>query len=296
MNSAFSRTALRSLAVAAVISSIGPASADDRDLLKFRGAKPYLFILLDSSGSMNLKIGAGRPAGAGPRRRPGFAHLGRQGSALQVFHDVDDVQFGFAAMNHDTLARGVGSLALLPRRASVELADQGTSAGLTWPLIDADGLTTDLITVDTDGDGTADAGDGVPDDDVEGDTMVFGTAFTDASGSPLAAGTCALAARARHRQGPPAGQRVRQAGADRHDHHHDLVPDRQGRAAKKVYRLEVVRPGQPSGRHSPTRASASDNLPVQFKLVGPGHRTAAASRRRPPTTSTSGSTPTSTAS
>ena len=59
MNSAFSRIACcdRSRSRQSCW-SIGPASADDRDLLKFRGAKPYLFILLDTSGSMNLKIGA----------------------------------------------------------------------------------------------------------------------------------------------------------------------------------------------------------------------------------------------
>ena len=64
------------------ISSIGQVSADDRDLLKFRAAKPYLFILLDSSGSMNLQIGADDLPAEGHGDDPVIAHLGRQGSSV----------------------------------------------------------------------------------------------------------------------------------------------------------------------------------------------------------------------
>jgi hypothetical protein len=89
--------------VAAVITSMGPAAADDRDLLKFRGAKPYLFILLDSSGSMNLKVGADDLPAEGHADDPASRLFGAKEALYAVFHDIDDVQFGFATMNHDAL-------------------------------------------------------------------------------------------------------------------------------------------------------------------------------------------------
>ena len=49
------KTILLLTAFALLASSL---AADDRDLLKINTAKPYLFILLDTSASMNAKLGA----------------------------------------------------------------------------------------------------------------------------------------------------------------------------------------------------------------------------------------------
>ncbi|HSF44091.1 MAG TPA: hypothetical protein VLT87_30160, partial [Thermoanaerobaculia bacterium] len=48
------RIALRTLALALLgIAAAGPSRADDRDLLRNSVGEPYVFVLLDTSGSMN---------------------------------------------------------------------------------------------------------------------------------------------------------------------------------------------------------------------------------------------------
>jgi len=77
-----------------------PALADDRDLLRFDGAKPYLFILLDTSASMSLAMGEDvwTPGWADG---PGSRLYQAKQALYNVLQDVDDVQYGFASYNQD---------------------------------------------------------------------------------------------------------------------------------------------------------------------------------------------------
>ncbi len=173
----------------AALELAAPTAGDDRDLLRFKVAKPYVFVILDTSGSMNLELGPGNVPLEGHADDPDSRLYGAKEALFSVLSGVDDVQFGFAAFNQDHLrmptVHWLYYLDTLPAAWPL----QGSS-NVDWPLPDPDGLTTDNITVDTNGDGVDDSGDGVPDSDVEGDAMVFGATFVDSSGTPLAGGTC----------------------------------------------------------------------------------------------------------
>jgi len=79
----------------------GRLAADDRGLLRFDSAKPYLFLLLDTSGSMASQPGDTlAPAnGDDPTSK---LYSARQ-VAYNVFSSVSDVQFGLATFNQDGL-------------------------------------------------------------------------------------------------------------------------------------------------------------------------------------------------
>lgn len=93
--------AVAALAAAAVLALLlQPAAADDRDLLRFDSAKPYLFIVLDTSASMGMKMGLDEwaPGGAdGPDSR---LYQAKQ-ALFNVLRNVEDVHFGFAGYNQD---------------------------------------------------------------------------------------------------------------------------------------------------------------------------------------------------
>ena len=77
-----------------------PAWTDDRDLLRFNSAEPYLFILLDSSASMAMRMDNGAAtlaAGDDPNSKLYIA----KSALYEVFKDVDDVNFGFATFNQN---------------------------------------------------------------------------------------------------------------------------------------------------------------------------------------------------
>ncbi|HEX2162431.1 MAG TPA: PilC/PilY family type IV pilus protein [Thermoanaerobaculia bacterium] len=87
-------------ALGLVAALLSPAAADDRDLLRFDSAKPYLFIVLDTSASMAMKMGRDEwaPGGAdGPDSR---LYQAKQ-ALFNVLREVDDVHFGFAGFNQD---------------------------------------------------------------------------------------------------------------------------------------------------------------------------------------------------
>ncbi|NJL27788.1 MAG: hypothetical protein HC897_07770 [Thermoanaerobaculia bacterium] len=101
-----------------------PASGDDRDLLREAVGNPYVFILFDTSGSMNKAPRCtledfNRPLGD-PRKCSPLCPTGDCYAALQaddpsskfyqakealyeVLRSIDDVHFGFATYNQDTL-------------------------------------------------------------------------------------------------------------------------------------------------------------------------------------------------
>lgn len=156
----------------------GNAVADDRDLLKINVGNPYLFILLDTSASMNLTIGADTPTlayGDDPNSRI----YGAKEALFKVLKPLDDISIGFATFNQNRLRA--------PHKHWLYYVSSITGAGwpatLGWPILD-DGLTT---MVDTDD-------DGLPDSlrtDIDGDVMVFGKLFEDDSGTEITvAGSC----------------------------------------------------------------------------------------------------------
>ncbi len=112
---------LRKLCLLLVLVSLFPltASADDRDLLRDSVGEPYVFILLDTSGSMHWtpKCTAAQVAAGDCQQvcTTGDCYAALQGddpssklfqakSALyEVIKDIDDIQFGFATYNQDDL-------------------------------------------------------------------------------------------------------------------------------------------------------------------------------------------------
>jgi hypothetical protein len=96
-----------------------PASADDRDLLRTTTSKPYVFIILDTSGSMNWtppctqsQFDSGQCSTLCPYRDcfarlqaddPDSKTYQAKAALYQVLQSVNDVQFGFATYNEDDL-------------------------------------------------------------------------------------------------------------------------------------------------------------------------------------------------
>jgi hypothetical protein len=78
-----------------------PSLADDRGLLRFDSAKPYLFILFDDSGSMASVPGDTLAAANGDD--PASKLFSAKQVAYNVFSAATDVQFGFASFNQDNL-------------------------------------------------------------------------------------------------------------------------------------------------------------------------------------------------
>lgn len=101
---------LRNLAFAAALFAVvaglllatsQPAWTDDVDLLRFDTGNPYLFIILDTSGSMNLPLAKGAAPIPGDGDGPGSRIYEAKKALYNVFKDVDDVHFGLATYNQD---------------------------------------------------------------------------------------------------------------------------------------------------------------------------------------------------
>jgi Tfp pilus tip-associated adhesin PilY1 len=108
------------LALALFACGARTASADDRDLLRATTGKPYVMIILDTSGSMNwtppctqAQFNAGQCQTLCPfydcfarmqADDPSSKFYQAKQALYQVLKDVNDVQFGFATYNQDSLA------------------------------------------------------------------------------------------------------------------------------------------------------------------------------------------------
>jgi hypothetical protein len=156
-----------------------PAWTDDRDLLRTNTATPYLFILLDNSASMTLKLGpvAGQDHVVGFGDGPGSRLYEAKAALHQVFNDdslgANEVEYGFAAFNQD------GARVIAKHWLYFTDVEPSWFSTFPYPAPDADGrLTT----------GPNAAGAYAP--DVEGDAMVFGPWLT-ADGGDGEAGDCA---------------------------------------------------------------------------------------------------------
>ncbi len=184
-------------ATAAVLLSLvaGPTWADDRDLLRFSGATPYLFVVLDTSGSMAMKMGEQRwtPGGAdGPDSR---LYQAKQ-ALYNVFKDVNDVHFGFATFNQEH-AHAVSAHWIYYNETALD-ADWPIAFPRPDPDADGDGSAlTELIQVpdvDENGNIIPIASDPTPPDfdtrvaEITGDVMTFGPPFV--AGSFIEAGRC----------------------------------------------------------------------------------------------------------
>ncbi len=110
--SCFRTTLARTLATAALLSSLGAGAArgDDRDLLRQASAEPYLFILLDTSGSMNwTPKSAACPTGDCFAPMQADDPLSKFYQARQALYQVltnpslTSLQLGFGTYNQDSL-------------------------------------------------------------------------------------------------------------------------------------------------------------------------------------------------
>ena len=139
------RHPLRNLAFAAglfataaglILAGSRPAWTDDVDLLRFDTGNPYLFIILDTSGSMNLPLAKGASPLPGDGDAPGSRIYEAKKALYNVFKDVDDVHFGMATYNQDTVRVASKHWLYAPKTI-------GTNA--SWPLTGYP-ATTDVMT------------------------------------------------------------------------------------------------------------------------------------------------------
>jgi hypothetical protein len=115
------RIAVRALALALLgVAVAGPSAGDDRDLLRSSVGEPYVFVLLDTSGSMNWsprctqeQLDRGEcdllcPTGdcyAPLQADDASSKFYQAKEALyEVMQKVDDIHFGFATYNQDALS------------------------------------------------------------------------------------------------------------------------------------------------------------------------------------------------
>jgi len=163
--------------------------ADDRDLLRFDTSKPYLFLILDTSSSMALKMGPDAVWVPGSADNPDSKLFQAKQALYEVFKNVNDLHFGFASYNQDEVR------AVQKHWLYFHTAPFPDNWPISFPLSEVDGTLTRFVDTpveDTDGDGIPDTGDGVlePVSDINsGDVMTFGPNYPI---SPVGeAGTCA---------------------------------------------------------------------------------------------------------
>jgi hypothetical protein len=111
------------------ISASGRLAADDRGLLRFDSAKPYLFLLLDTSGSMASQPGDTLAAANGDD--PMSKLYSAKQVSYNVFSSVTDVQFGLATFNQDNLR--VRGKHWLYKAAPGTTATVAASLPVQWP-------------------------------------------------------------------------------------------------------------------------------------------------------------------
>jgi hypothetical protein len=153
-----------------LVGGLTPAYTDDIDLLRFTTAKPYVYFIIDNSASMSHAPDGSWVHGNGDDPRSKIYQVKKV--IYEVFKDVNDIQFGFASFNQDSLR--VKSKHWLYYYASSASNKLPNGWPLDYPAADNDGP---LVT----------AANGTVTSDIEGDLMTFG-AHLDATGI---AGTCA---------------------------------------------------------------------------------------------------------
>jgi len=129
--SRFCFAAVTAVAFAALLLAGGKTAwTDDTDLLRFDTGNPYLFIILDTSGSMNLMLDQTNGISAlGDADAPGTRLYEAKKAIYTVFKDVTDVHFGLVTYNQD-------SLHVLSKHWLYAVSSTAVTAG-SWPLQDA---------------------------------------------------------------------------------------------------------------------------------------------------------------
>ena len=171
---------LLGVAFALAMVSSKPGWTDDRDLLRFSTAKPYLMILLGTSASMALELGGADSWVPGGADHPDSRLFQAKQALYDVFQDVDDVHFGFAGYNADLVRAAAKHWIYF----TVEPLPAGWP--IRFPLPDTNGELTRLLGVDTDGDGIDD--DFTRTGDIDGDVLSLGPHYQ--IGTPGLAGSC----------------------------------------------------------------------------------------------------------
>lgn len=195
------RHPLRSLAFTLVVTALvaglivapgRPAFTDDTELLRQGAAEPFIFLMVDTSASMNLGLGNVWLPGGGDN--PSSRIYMALRALREVFEAEENVNLGLGTYNQDKLR--------VIAKHWIYYADEAMPAAGTWPIQfpmpDADGLTVlvDTLTIDgPDRDLAPDQADGIPDtrfSDVEGDVLTIGTPFPVGTNVPAVrqAGTC----------------------------------------------------------------------------------------------------------
>jgi hypothetical protein len=116
------------LACLLLAATAAPAPADDRGLLRTATQTPYVFIILDTSGSM-AELPNGNPAAANADD-PSSKLYSAKRAAYNVFSSVANVNFGFASFQQDAL-RVIGKHWLYTAAAGTTAATAGFP--VPWP-------------------------------------------------------------------------------------------------------------------------------------------------------------------
>ena len=219
-----------------------PAYTDDIDLLRFTTAKPYVFFIIDNSASMNMAPDGSWVHGNGDDPRSKMYQVKRV--LYEVFQDVNDIQFGFAAYNQD-YARVTAKHWLYYYAASVS-NKLPNDWPINYPAADNDGP---IIT----------AADGTVTSDVEGDLMTFGAPFsltTDTCLTPLPFGNVGADDREKVNRYPKLG-----AGGSA-----ATTVWIKGGAGNKTYRLTVTRPNKKPDTTTDNPQLGRDNMDIELRL------------------------------
>ena len=169
-----SRRILGALLCAALALVLTPQSqGDDIDLLRFDSAKPYLFIVLDTSTSMNLDIDNEwvHANGDDPRSKIYQA----KEVLYDVLNEISGVQLGFVSYNQDQLQVTGKHFLYYVANTEANVTALG-SLPIDYPEIEPDDVE------------TLSGGDVII--DIDGDMLTFGPMFEDDFGDPVEAGSC----------------------------------------------------------------------------------------------------------
>lgn len=222
-----------------------PAYTDDIDLLRFTTAKPYVFFIIDNSASMAVSTTGEWLHANGDDPRSKLYQVKRV--VYDVLKDVNDIQLGFAAYNHDN-ARVTAKHWLYYYKTTNPSNNLPSNWPIGYPAADNDGP---IVT----------AADGSVTSDVEGDLMTFGRHLDGAGilgtcSAPLPFG--AVGADDREKI-----NRYSKLGALGSSITKMWI---QGGAGNKTYLLTVERPSKKSDDVTPNPALGQDNMDVRLTL------------------------------
>jgi hypothetical protein len=89
-------------ALALLVATSEPAFTDDTDLVRKNSAKPYLMLVLDTSGSMNLELGNNNWLPLNGDHPESKIYQAKK-ALYEVFEDEDRLNYGFMTSDHDGL-------------------------------------------------------------------------------------------------------------------------------------------------------------------------------------------------